>query len=215
MECIIFASIILPITMDCDGWKHVVFADLQGFIIENNQFVLKELSFSTLEADGEVSVHNLDGREKHHYIFAPPFPWQCINNELKKSIFWLTAFHHGFYWNCGNISYEQADQILEKLCSPHLIVYVKGFEKIRLLRALCKNKTIDCRNIEDIGCNIRLHNLSSRANLSCGRHKQKVTICALQSVSLLENWYYGARQQGPNCEGVISQCQEELSPQKD
>lgn len=159
--------------------KHIAFVDLQGFIV-NQQFVLKELCF----------LSSLSNTTLNHYIYKPPFSWEFVNDRSKKNIIWLTIFHHGLYWIDGNIPYYKIDETFEQLCSPNLIIYVKGAQKVTWLKNLCKNY-IDCRNIEEIGCNFRLADCA-QPHLSCSQHKHKTNNCALQSVKLISNWYNNA-----------------------
>lgn len=167
-----------------DGCKRTAFVDLQGFTV-NKQFVLKELCFyiaPTSSPQSEITP-------KYHYIYKPPFSWKFVNDSCKRSIIWLIAFHHGLYWMDGNVSYGEIGKTIEPLRSPNLILYVKGAQKVSWLKNILNDNQIDCRNIEDIGCNLQL-NESASCRLNCGQHKHKAKSCALQSVKLLESWYF-------------------------
>lgn len=163
-----------------DDRKRIVFADLQGFIV-NKQFVLKELCFSC--ASEELP--------KYHFVYEPPFEWKFVSDTCKRRIIWATIFHHGFYWNAGSVPYAQIERTIEALRAPSLIIYVKGSQKVAWLRNLIKDPRIDCRNIEEIGCNFRLSDCAS-CRLMCGQHKHNAKSCALQTVGLLETWYWNA-----------------------
>lgn len=162
--------------------KRIAFVDLQGFVM-NNVFVLKEIAFSIESIGTDVCGIST---QKYHYIYRPPFDWKFVSNRNKKQILWLTLFHHGFYWNDGFVPYSKMAQTVEPLQSSDLIVYVKGEEKISWLKNIL-NRDIDCRNIENIGCNLRLSNLPSVQQ--CSNHKHMATKCALRQVIFLEHWF--------------------------
>lgn len=170
------------------GCKRIAFADLQGFIV-NKQFVLKELCFSF------ASSSFADEVPKYHYIYLPPFSWEFVNDACKRGIIWSTIFHHGFYWDDGCASYNQIDQSVEPLRESNLIIYVKGAQKVTWLKNILKDNRIECRNIEEIGCDFRLSDCAS-CRLNCGKHKHKAKNCALQSVGLLETWYHNFFEDG-------------------
>lgn len=168
-----------------DSQNHIAFADLQGFIV-NKQFVLKELCFSLTSSTpssftGEFPVY--------HFVFKEPFAYKFVSDACKRGIIWSTIFQHGFYWTDGNVEYKQIDHSVEPLRSPNLTIYVKGTQKVAWLRNILNSDHIDCRNIEDIGCNFRLSDQHGSCRMNCGQHKQKVKICALRNVRLLEEWY--------------------------
>lgn len=167
-----------------DGGKHIAFADLQGFIV-NKQFVPKEICFSITSSPPSLA----DETPKYHYIYEPPISWEFVNDLDKRGIIWLTIFQHGFYWNDGSTPYNQINQTIEPLRSSNLIIYVKGAQKAIWLKSILNDNHIECRNIEDIGCNFRLSDCAS-CRLNCGQHKHKAKNCALQSVRLLETWYH-------------------------
>lgn len=193
------------IVMDSD--KHIVFVDLQGFMV-NQQFVLKELCISS----SSTSSPNIN---LNHYIYKSPFSYKSVNHTCRKNILWLSNFHHGLYWNDGNILYDQIDDAIEQLYLPQVIIYVKGAQKIIWLRNLCKRINIDCRNIEDIGCNFRLADCVS-SQLDCSQHRNRTNNCALQSVKLISNWYYNDtkhyRQQKTSSERTFPKCSEKFHP---
>lgn len=188
--------------------KRIAFVDLQGFVV-NKHFVLKELCISITPP----RTDDLRGAPKHHYIFGPPFPYKFVNSACKRGIIWLTTFKHGFYWNDGVMPYNRIDRAIDPLRSSDLIIYVKGVEKLVWLKEICAEENIDCRNIEEIGCNFRLIDRASK-NLNCGHHRHMNKNCALQSVTLIENWFYNAaenmRQKKAGSERTFSQCPEEF-----
>lgn len=165
----------------------IAFVDLQGFVV-NKCFVLKEVSFSIIQDNG---FQSFDDITSYHYIFAAPFPWKYLSDICKKRTAWLTAFHHGFYWCQGTTAYEDIITCIAPLLEKDLIIYVKGEQKVSWLRELCYNPFLDCRNIETIGCNIRLGDVcrSYPNTFHCKKHS-KSNLCALQNVEVIKHWYY-------------------------
>lgn len=151
--------------------------DLQGFQINKNEFVLKELCFSF------PNINKI-----HHYIFAPPCNWTDISDSDKKGALFLKTFHHGFFWKHGSIPYHEIYQYIKPLLNPNLVIYVKGHQKIQWLHDICKDSTIDVRNIEEL-CSINLvqeaYELSNEYH--CGFHRV-VKHCAKQNVKIIANW---------------------------
>lgn len=167
-----------------DSSKRIAFADIQGFIV-NKQFVLKEISFSIAYLSSSFASEF----PRYHYIFEPPFSWNFVGDTCKRGIIWSTIFQHGFYWNDGGVPYKQIDQSIEPLRQSNLIIYVMGAQKVSCMKNILNDANVDCRNIEEIGCNFRLSDCDS-CRLNCGQHKHKSKLCALKSVGLLETWYY-------------------------
>lgn len=167
--------------------KHIAIVDFQGFLIKSeNEFVLKELSFTFLD-------DNLENYNKkhcyHHYIFSKPYDWVELLANCQLKVLWTLAFYHGFYWNQGQIPYENIDQHIQPLLKDNLIIYVKGKEKTSQLKDICKNQYLDIKNIEEIGFDSLLsaeaYNLSHAYH--CNKHRI-VKHCALQNVIIIENW---------------------------
>lgn len=168
--------------------KTLAVADLQGFLYDNNEFILKELCFSILS--GNTSS---DKSEYHHYIFAPPIKWYALSKKCRASALWLRTFHHGFFWNQGQIHYNDRIDYIKPLLQENLIILVKGRQKIQWLKEVCRNSTIDVRDIEkeltDEFTNFRLADEAYKlSNVHHCRMHGIVKHCAKQNVKIIENW---------------------------
>lgn len=159
---------------------NIVFVDIQGFK-DGKTFILKELCF-------------VRGESVQHFIFKPPFKYNNLSIESKREAIYLTTLVHGFYWNEGKLDYSQIDKCFESLLlqqqvENNLIIYVKGMEKIRWLKELCKSSSkLVCYNIEDIGCQKKKTTLFDFVKPHCDSHA-RVGQCAYQNVMLLQEWY--------------------------
>lgn len=131
---------------------NIYMVDLQGFIIESNKFVLKELCIHECLMNKSSSVA-CENDVKHHYTFKPPFAWEELSDEDQKQVIWLTRFHHGYSWNEGVRDYSEIELIMENITlkeSGTSIIYVKGDRKVGWFNVLTKNK-FKCLNVEELG----------------------------------------------------------------
>jgi hypothetical protein len=145
-----------------------IFVDLQGFIFNNN-FTVKEAA--VLRA----------GKTLSYYVFREPVPWHLLTKSEKSQACWLKLHHHGFQWEDGYVSYNQARDFITKTIGTELpLIYVKGLEKKKWLCKILEDddlriKTIDA-DYEDIA---RLKDLNVIGTLRCGYHTKH---CAMQIV---------------------------------
>lgn len=151
----------------------IIIIDVQGFKLQNNQFILKELAILTSE------------NQVQHYIFQPPFPYKDLTRAEKRQVRWLQYNFHGFRWGDGNIPYNRiygiADQLL--LLLQDKIIYVKGSEKKQWVEQIFGNKLI-VYDAEEEGC----PNLTTEDKIepSCIVHKGR---CALKNVFFIKNFF--------------------------
>lgn len=167
----------------------IAVVDLQGFT-SNNEYILKEIYFSIFNYNGEDDIGTIEHNIDQHFIFKPPFAWNELDKGSKANAIWLLKFYHGFWWNDGQEDYSEIANYMKPLLRNNLIIFVKGFQKVQWLKDLCPNNPhLDVRNIEDLGCNIRLSDESYNLNnsLHCSKHC-KIRICARQNVEILKNW---------------------------
>lgn len=95
--------------------------DIQGFNIEKNKFIPKELAA-------------YDGNKVCHYIFRSPFSMNLLEPEFHKQATWLTNNHHGISWNEGYTPCYKIQKILNSLADCTNKIYVKGKEKANYIR---------------------------------------------------------------------------------
>lgn len=179
---------------------NIAFADLQGFFIGNDKrFILKEFCFSISSSINNNNNIKFNPSISHHYIFAAPFPFHHLSESCQKSVIWLTRNHHGLQWSQGQTNYNKIRECIQPLLEEHhhhhhhhLVIYVKGDQKVNWLKELCSNISIDCRNIEEIGCCSRLPQDYGHIFYNCNQHDKRSTNrrCALQNTKIIENWYH-------------------------
>lgn len=175
------------------GSERIAFVDLQGFLVNRKDFVLKELCFSINTVVNREKI--IDIVPNYHYIFHPPFHWKYLSGISRKQAIWLSAFHHGFYWTQGEVSYDNINDCMAPLMEKDLIVFVKGKPKIEWLKQLSGYGAIDCRNVEDDGCEINLNESSHCDEFKhCGKHR-KTGNCSLQNVEIIQKWFLGQNEQ--------------------
>lgn len=98
-----------------------MFLDVQGFKIENNKFIPKELAA-------------YDGYRICHYIFKPPFGLACLSPDALKQTKWLMRNHHCIDWNDGHTPLYKFSSIVTDITGKADSIYVKGCEKAAFLR---------------------------------------------------------------------------------
>lgn len=136
--------------------------DIQGFKIENNNLIVKELAA-------------YDGTRLCHYIFKPPFTIKLLPPYLQKQALWLMNNHHCIDWNFGFTPLYQFSDVIKNLTSTVECVYVKGKEKADYIRKYSMNP---------------VYELAESPKLQVGRthcfyHTKESCICALTNVFYL------------------------------
>lgn len=155
--------------------------DMQGFKLENNEFVLKELAV--------VSVNNMDSIPIS-IIFQPPCPWYCISKKYKSVNRWLEKNFHGISWNAGDVSYVYVNEILKSKFKEATTIYVKGYEKRKWLKNFIYKNITKIINMDDLNCP-SIEKLKEQ-EFAClyNTVEKKTFTCALQNVINLKNWLY-------------------------
>lgn len=145
-----------------------IIIDLQGFKLDDNTFIVKEIAIFKNNA---VQV----------FIFKPPYHWRYLSQESKRRVRWIEK-NRGYLWKEGYIPYHLINQHTQPFIAG-CKVYVKGVEKIKWLKEICH---YDSTNLEEQGCS-KLSDLSSADDIfSCILHKK---FCALRNVLLLSKWF--------------------------
>ena len=94
-----------------------MFVDLQGFILVNNKFIVKEVA--VLKQRIVLT----------HYIFTSPVPWKFLTRS-DRSCASLSAYHRQLRWEDGMVPYNEAKRLITAaVFEDDAIVYVKGREK--------------------------------------------------------------------------------------
>lgn len=154
--------------------------DLQGFKDDSNNFIVKELG---------VLTKNI----KFHDIIKSSDDFNVLSSTAKKSIEWLSSFHHGLQWDDGYISVDELRKTLEPILQ-NKIIYVKGKEKMRWLQNIMFNSNnLLMVNMEDLGCDLNLNGFDGVGEppMTCSKHKKMslTRVCAMRNVVKLKLWY--------------------------
>lgn len=140
--------------------------DLQGFKIEKDKFIPKELAA-------------FDGKRICHYVFKAPFEINLLSPSLIKQAEWLMKNHHCILWNQGFTPLYKFSEIVKNLVQKVDVVYVKGEEKSKYLK---KYSTKPIINLEEAS---RIQPKEAK----CFYHSNLICICALTNVYELYNNY--------------------------
>lgn len=145
--------------------------DIQGFKLQNNEFVFKELAILTEEY------------QLQHYIFKPPFSYKDLTTTEKRQVKWLQHNFHGFKWDDGYIPYQKLYATVEPLLR-NKIIFVKGSEKMRWIEQAFGSE-FTTYDVEEDGCP-KLSALKFENDVpSCIIHNG---YCALENVFLIRNF---------------------------
>lgn len=117
------------------------FCDVQGFLDNYRNFIVKELSI--ISSDHGKTLNE-------HYLFKPPFPFNQLSIKMQKMATWLRNAHHGLDWNCGIHNLEQIQSIFAKITVG--AIYVKGEQKVEWIKPFVTSDTVKIINLEKCGC---------------------------------------------------------------
>lgn len=136
--------------------------DFQGFKLENNKFLVKEFAC-------------YDGLRISHYVFKPPFPLRMLSPDLHRQAVWLMNNHHGIDWKAGFTPLHQFGGIVDQLTKGADMVYVKGREKLDILKKYCTRPVYEFDE----------HPPLERTQPKCFHHNNDICACALSNVFFL------------------------------
>jgi hypothetical protein len=136
--------------------------DIQGFKIENNKLLIKELAA-------------FDGEKMFHYLFKAPFPFNMLSPQFQKQALWLTKNHHGLDWNAGFVPLHKLGKILQDMPNPTDTIYVKGREKADYIRKFVQLPVVELPE----------QPVLQKDTPKCFYHCENYCFCALSNVYFL------------------------------
>jgi hypothetical protein len=139
-----------------------IILDVQGFKIENNKFIVKELAA-------------FDGVRVSHFIFKSPFRMDYLSPDLHKQAEWLMRNHHCIDWREGFTPLHKFGDIIKSLCNKVDYVYVKGKEKSEFIKKFTITPVIEIDEQPTL----------KPRDPSCFFHLRKPCFCALSNVYYL------------------------------
>lgn len=161
-----------------------VLIDVQGFKVDKNKFILKE-----------ICIHSVENNFKYHKLIKSPFKFEKLKKVEKNTIQWLTKNYHGIQWDSGNITFTQFMDDMKTVLKDKIII-CKGLEKMKWLKCFFERISIqEIINCEDLDCNIKWNKNCEISEYfdSCEYHKnikKSSFVCALKNVMLLRRWFF-------------------------
>lgn len=144
-----------------------VVVDVQFFKVGAKQLVPKELA-------------TFDGEYISHYLFKPPFTFNCLTEEYQNEANWLMNQHHCILWESGFVPVYQLKNIITDLGNAYDVFYVKGTEKATFLKQYTKKPVLELDEQP------RLQQATPR----CRFHSKIFCMCALTNVYQLYNNFF-------------------------
>lgn len=158
------------------GKMEGIILDVQGMKFRNNKFILKEIAILT----------------KHcafHAFIKSPCSFHKLKQNQKIQAKWLTKNYHGIDWNDGDMTLFELKKLVKPFISDR-VIFVKGLEKCDWIKSILMDDSLQCNNLEDIGCDVNLNKLSFiTESRTCSKHAaNKDFQCALRNILLLQKW---------------------------
>lgn len=149
-------------------WKKrsFIILDIQGFIVNNNDFEPKELA--SYDSEHHIS----------HFIFQQSRSYSSLSAKNRNTANFLSNSHHCIEWYSGFTPLSQFDAIVTQLSRTAMVVYVKGFEKAEFLRRIINTPIVQ---LDDSDPSIKLQ----LTKPMCPYHKRENAMCSLSNVNYL------------------------------
>jgi hypothetical protein len=158
--------------------KDIVSIDIQGFLGNNKQFILKEIGVVFSNTNINISKLNC------HFIIHSPYDFTKLNKHLRKTAAWMTKNHHKICWNDGLNYYREAQRHIRKITSGKQII-CKGYEKQMFLKRFLK--TYDITDIHELG-SPKLKEMNGNQFPFCLLHCME-GVCALNNAHKILNYF--------------------------
>lgn len=161
----------------------IVVIDVQGFILDNKLYA-KEVCVSGV--DSEITT----------FLIESPLKYSELTNKDRITNTWLYNHLHGLNWYTGSTTLNELIKYLvltmKQKEEEYPIVYVKGFEKVKWLKELLREKIeLYIINLDELNCpNIKtLYKNNANINICKNHNNNNINyICAEKSVILLRNF---------------------------
>jgi len=103
--------------------EDIVAIDVQGFLGNNNTFILKEIG---VVFKNETIIN-------FNFIIHSPHDFIELNKKCRKTATWLTKKHHTIYWNDGVYFFKESQKYLREIIRKKEII-CKGYQKGLILK---------------------------------------------------------------------------------
>jgi hypothetical protein len=120
------------------------FVDVECLKANGGELIVKELSILEYRTDKVSTFH----------LFSPPWVRECdFEEKTVATNDYLWQFRHGFRWNTGVTQYYRMNFIFKSLFSKTCTVYVKGTDKLNMIRRIVRNdKHVVFVELGKLGC---------------------------------------------------------------
>ena len=174
-----------------------VVLDFEGFKHRKNEFIVKELSVC---CDFVDTIH-----------LSPPFPFEELSSEEKKSHTWVTQNLHGIGWSKGEYNYNFLSSFFLSILLryPGAKFWAKGLQKCLLSKSYLNQPVF---NLEDLSCPPIAQIDSHHKILPCAYHAEHLPVytlqkhCSKRKAILYYNWLKNENRTCPNStDNVVSE----------
>lgn len=132
--------------------ERIAILDIQCFIGNSNEFIVKELAILPL-SDNPFLINDLpvfsdennDTNGTNHltsYLFHPPCNFYTLHETVQRTNNFLTKFHHRLRWADGSIPYSTLPEVLKRAISTFGLIFVKGSQKCAFLENVFRTNNI-------------------------------------------------------------------------
>lgn len=151
-----------------------VIVDIQGFKIDENTFIVKEIAIASHD---QLQV----------LLIKPPFPFYNLSKPQRRCVSWIER-NRKIMWNEGILPYTNYKAIIGDFLKDK-VIFCKGLEKIQWIKDVLVIGSSKVINLEDKGCpsiiNLYQEYALCKNVFCCINH---TSICALKNVLCLRNW---------------------------
>lgn len=110
-----------------------------------------------------------------HFVFKPFTSFASLNVQEQRTARYVYNHHHHLKWDDGFTLLSEFDDIIKRLCCECDVVYVKGQEKVDIIRTIVNKRVVNLTEAEKI----------KSGKPSCAFHFSSDCVCALSNVKNL------------------------------
>lgn len=136
----------------------------------------------------EVALLTLNENYLAHWIVAPPYDAEKLEDNVKKTNKWLTRNHLGLDWHDAGISRKALVKNLQAIARDVDTIYVRGADKVAFLKNIISRDIVNLETREDCPTFSSL----APSDVYCVQHSLKKSHtsfnCALNNAIRLRKW---------------------------
>lgn len=150
--------------------RPAVVIDVQGFQLQHT-FTVKELAI-------------YDGYRLAHFVFKPKIPFKNLSSKERRVVRWSEDNHHCLPYHQGHVSQDELPRILTEFTRNFQRVYVKGHQKLNILRIYLNIPIVNLESGFEGVPNLR----NAVSENCCMSHAKCPSVCSVVNVKLLYNF---------------------------